>query len=168
MQRLKNYLRPFMSWKFLLCFFLAWLVTNGWSYIFIIIGTTCDINWMLNTALSYQAFLWMPFTPEKLVTIPMAMWFNAKMFKDEKTHNNLTKMKEQALKDWHLFKNGPMLNYTIGIFTCAAACLLAAYVVTHPMRWYVTGALSALALIIMFTSIAVSIKGLMKHSSYKE
>ena len=105
MQRLKNYLRPFLSLKFLLCFFLAWLVTNGWSYAFIIIGWTCNINWMFNVGIGYQAFLWMPFTPEKLVTIPMAIWFNATIFKDKKTHDNLTKMKEQAISDWNKIKS---------------------------------------------------------------
>lgn len=66
---------------------------------------SCDIEWMTNTGAGWQAFLWMPFTPEKLVTIPMAMWFNAKLFKDEKTHNNLAKMKQQAISDWNKIKN---------------------------------------------------------------
>lgn len=104
-ERIKNYLKPFLSFKFLLCFFLAWFITNGWSYIFIIIGTACDIDWMFNVGAGWQAFLWMPFTPEKLVTIPMAMWFNAKMFRDEKTHNNLANMKQQAISDWNKVKN---------------------------------------------------------------
>ena len=100
MQRIKNYLRPFLSWKFLLCFFLAWFVTNGWSYAFIIIGLLCDIDWMFDVGAGFQAFLWMPFTPEKLVTIPMAMWFNFKIFKDEKTTTMLANMLSQAKEDW--------------------------------------------------------------------
>ena len=100
MGRAKNYLRPFLSYKFLICFFLAWLITNGWSYAFIIVGLSCDIEWMSAVGLGYQAFLWLPFTPEKLVTIPMAMWFNARIFKDEKNKELLTNMKQQAIQDW--------------------------------------------------------------------
>lgn len=104
-RRLKNYLRPFLSLKFLLCFFLAWQVTNGWSYAFIIIGLTCDIPWMFNVGTGWQAFLWMPFTPEKLVTIPLAMWFNKLIFRDEKTKRMLGAMKNQAKDDWQGIKN---------------------------------------------------------------
>lgn len=100
MKRIKNYLRPFLRWKFLLCFFLAWLITNGWSYAFIIIGELCSIDWMFNVGVGWQAFLWMPFTPEKLVTMPMAMWFNYKMFKDDKTTKMLENMLNQAKDDW--------------------------------------------------------------------
>lgn len=81
------------------------MITNGWSYIFIIIGTACNINWLLNTGLGWQTFLWLPFTPEKLVTIPIAMWFNFKLFNDEKTNMLLTNMKKQALQDWNKVKN---------------------------------------------------------------
>lgn len=104
MKRLKNYLRPFLSWRFLICFFLSWFVTNGWSYIFIIIGLVFDINWIFNVGAGWQAFLWMPFTPEKLVTIPMAMWFNFKLFKDEKTTGLLNDMLGQAKADWQKAK----------------------------------------------------------------
>ena len=60
---------------------------------------------MFNAGAAWQAFLWLPCTPEKLVTIPMAMWFNAKLFKDKKTQQDLANMKEQAWKDWNKFKS---------------------------------------------------------------
>ena len=100
MKRLKNYLRPFLSIKFVVCFVLAWAIVNGWSIAFIIIGALCDIGWMLNVGVAYQAFWYLPFTPEKLITIPMAMWFNYKLFKDEKNAQLLSNMKNQALYDW--------------------------------------------------------------------
>lgn len=103
MERIKNYLRPFLKWKFALCFFIAWFIINGWSYIFILIGSLCDITWMLNSGAGWQAFLWLPGTPEKLVLIPMAMWFNAKFIHDEKTHTDLAEMRKQALADWKKF-----------------------------------------------------------------
>jgi hypothetical protein len=105
MKRIKNYLKPFLSWKFLLCFFLAWLITNGWSYIFIIIGLACDIKLLLNIGIGYQTFLWLPITPEKLITIPMAMWFNFRIFHDKQTDELLVNMKQQAKEDWQKIKN---------------------------------------------------------------
>lgn len=56
-------------------------------------------------AISYQAFLWLPCTPEKLVTIPLAMWFNSLLFKDEKTQRLLLNMKLQAKEDWSKIKS---------------------------------------------------------------
>lgn len=102
---MKNYLKPFLSIKFLICFFLAWMITNGWSYIFLAIGYLKDIDWMLKVALAYQAFLWLPITPEKLITIPIAMWFNFRLFKDDKTAALLDDLKAQALKDWNRIKS---------------------------------------------------------------
>lgn len=65
---------------------------------------------MLDVGAGWQAFLWLPFTPEKLVTIPLAMWFNAKLVKDPKTKASLVEMKAQAYADWQkikkMFKRG--------------------------------------------------------------
>lgn len=55
---------------------------------------------MFDVGAGWQAFLWLPCTPEKLVTIPMAMWFNFKLFKDAKTEAHLKTMLEQARYDW--------------------------------------------------------------------
>ena len=96
---MKNYLRPFLSWKFLLCFFSAWFITNGWAYVLTTLGPILHIKWMTTVGSSYLALIWLPCTPEKLLTIPLAMWFNFKVFKDEKTHQNLLNMKAQAIKD---------------------------------------------------------------------
>lgn len=104
-QRLKNYFRPFLKWRFLVCFFLAWMITNGWSYIFIGLGMCFNITWMLSIGTGWQAFLWLPCTPEKLVTIPIAIWFNTFLFNDERTHQELQTMKQQAKDDWQKIKN---------------------------------------------------------------
>lgn len=130
-----KYLRPFLSIKFLICFMLAWMITNGWSYIFITIGSLKDIKWMLKVALSYQAFLWLPITPEKLVTIPIAMWFNFKFFKDAKTEKMFKELKVQALKD---FVCVYMCAYIRIIFPCKTFLLHFYYIfvaiLLHP--WY--------------------------------
>ena len=93
------------SLKMALCFFLAWMITNGWSYIFLAVGYLKDIPWMLKIALGYQAFLWLPVTPEKLITIPIAVWINLKVFKDEKTAKLLNSMKDKAVKEWRKIRS---------------------------------------------------------------
>ena len=59
--------------RFLLCFGIAWLITNGWSYILFGIGTYFQIGWMIAVSTAYLAFLWIPFSPEKIVTVGIAM-----------------------------------------------------------------------------------------------
>ena len=70
----------------MLCFGLAWLITNGWSYIMLGLGILLDIAWMQTVASAYLAFLWIPFTPEKILTVLIAIFFLKHFFpKDEKT-----------------------------------------------------------------------------------
>ena len=57
----------------LLCLALGWLITNGWSYIMFGIGTYLEINWMVAVSGAYLAFLWLPISPEKLVTFAIAI-----------------------------------------------------------------------------------------------
>ena len=59
--------------RFLLCFGIAWLITNGWSYIMLGVGTYFGIGWMIAVATAYLAFLWLPVSPEKIVTVLIAM-----------------------------------------------------------------------------------------------
>lgn len=85
-QVIYDYIKPFLSWKFLVSFFLAWFITNGWAYVIIFVGTRYHIKWMTTIGASYQGFLWLPCTPEKLVTIPIAIFFHKLLFpKDFKT-----------------------------------------------------------------------------------
>ncbi len=69
----------------MICFGLAWMITNGWSYLFVLFGTWFSIKWMRNVGLGYLAFLWIPGTPEKLITIPIAMWLR-KLFFPKHSH----------------------------------------------------------------------------------
>lgn len=97
---IKDTIKPFLNFKFLLSFFLAWMITNGWSYVFLIVGTIFKIKWMLTIGASYQAFLWMPWTPEKLVTIPLAIFFHKVLFpKDFKNIDKLNKMLKKEKKN---------------------------------------------------------------------
>ena len=88
----------FANPRLLLCLVLAWIVTNGWSYIMLGLGILFDITWMQAVASAYLAFLWIPVTPEKILTVIIAIFFLKRFFpKDEKTlailHNMFEKVK---------------------------------------------------------------------------
>ena len=83
--------------RFLLCFGLAWMITNGWCYIFIGVGAFYDIEWMFYVGTTYLAFLWLPIIPEKIITIPMSIALLKLFFpKDQKTLAVLTNMYQKA------------------------------------------------------------------------
>ena len=104
-KKLWVYFKPFTNWKFLISFGIAWMITNGWCYLFMIFGKTLDIGWMFAVGTAYAAFLYMPFTPEKLITIPMAMFFQKILFrKDEKLQEQFLNMKLEAKEDWNSTK----------------------------------------------------------------
>ena len=70
----------------ILCFGMAWMITNGWAYLGVAAGTAFRCEWLTALSSAYLAFLWFPFTAEKIVTIAIAVWLLRKMFPgDEKT-----------------------------------------------------------------------------------
>lgn len=80
--------------RFLLCFGIAWIITNGWSYAMFGIGMFFDIGWMKAVAGAYMAALWLPFTPEKIVTFAIALALRRWIFpNDKKTEEQLKAMK---------------------------------------------------------------------------
>lgn len=82
--------------RFLLCFGIGWMITNGWSYIMLGVGTYYNIGWMIAVAGAYLAFLWLPVSPEKIVTLAIAMALLRWLFpKDEKTLGVLKDMHEK-------------------------------------------------------------------------
>ena len=85
-QKTKTAIQFILNPRFLLCFGMAWMITNGWSYILLAIGTFFQITWMIAVAGAYTALLLFPFTPEKLITLIIAMALLRWLFpNDEKT-----------------------------------------------------------------------------------
>lgn len=79
-EKLKKFLLFFLNPRLLLCFGIAWMITNGWSYLLLAVGTWLQNGWMIGVAGAYLAFLWLPISPEKLVTVAIAiallrLWF---------------------------------------------------------------------------------------------
>ena len=104
-EKVKKVVEFLLNPRFLLCFGLAWMITNGWCYIFIGVGAFYDIEWMFYVGTTYLAFLWLPITPEKIITIPMSIAFLKLFFpKDQKTlavlQNMYQKAKEALKKQW--------------------------------------------------------------------
>ncbi len=101
-QRLKTVARFVANPRLLLCVAVAWVITNGWSYVLFAIGTALQIEWMIAVGGAYLTFLWLPVSPEKLVTVTIAMvllrwWFP----NDQRT---LAVLKESYAKTKEAFK----------------------------------------------------------------
>ena len=93
----KTVLEFILNPRLLLCFGLAWLITNGWAYITAAIAVWLDIGWLGAIAGGYLAALWIPFTPEKIITVIIAIFLLKLLFpKDKKTLKKLHNMKEKA------------------------------------------------------------------------
>jgi len=104
MKKLKIYLLPFLNLKFLLSFGIAWMITNGWAYVCLGLSIIFKIHWLQVVSSTYIAFLYLPFTAEKLITIPMAIFIQTKIFpNDIKLHRQLANMHYQAFKDSYKF-----------------------------------------------------------------
>lgn len=72
--------------RLLFCIAVAWVITNGWSYVMFAVGTGFGIPWMTAVAGAYLAFLWLPVSPEKLVTFTIAIALLRWLFpEDQKT-----------------------------------------------------------------------------------
>lgn len=96
-QKIKDFLKKAVMFllnpRLLLCFGLGWMITNGWSYILLILGTWLKIGWMVGVSGAYLTFLWLPISPEKIITITIAMWLMKVLFpNDTKTLGVLREM----------------------------------------------------------------------------
>lgn len=99
-ERIKGIVRRvlefFLNPRLVLCFGLAWFITNGWSYVFAAVGSALNITWMYVIGFSWMTFLWFPFTPEKIVTLFITLFLLRRLFPgDQKTLGVI--LREQAV-----------------------------------------------------------------------
>ena len=85
--------------RFLLCLGIAWMITNGWSYIMLGVGTYYEIGWMVAVASAYLAFLWLPVSPEKIATFVIALALLRWLFPNDKKTLAVLKQLLQKTKD---------------------------------------------------------------------
>ena len=88
--------------RLLLCFGIAWMITNGWSYVMLAAGTWLGVPWMIAVATAYLTILWLP-SPEKIVTCAIAIVLLRILFPHDKyTLGVLQDMRRAAID---AFKN---------------------------------------------------------------
>ena len=93
---LQKVIRFFANPRLLLCLAVAWMITNGWSYVLFALGTWRSIPWMVSVGGAYLAFLWLPVSPEKLATVAIAMALLRWLFpQDQQTLGVLREMGEK-------------------------------------------------------------------------
>ena len=91
--------------RLILCFMIGWLITNGWSYVLFGVGTYLGIEWMIAVSGAYLAFLWLPISPEKIVTCAIAIALLRWLFPgDTKTLAVLRGWYEKAKHAFHARK----------------------------------------------------------------
>ncbi len=100
-QKIKYWIKTVIEFvlnpRLLLCFGIAWIITNGWAYITAALAAWLKIAWLGAIAGAYLAALWIPFTPEKIITVIIAIFLLKLLFpSDKKTLQKLHNMKEKA------------------------------------------------------------------------
>lgn len=79
-KKCKKWLGALTNPRLLFCLAVGWFITNGWSYCALGAGVYFEIDWLRNLATVYLGLLWVPGTPEKIVTFGIAiallrLWF---------------------------------------------------------------------------------------------
>lgn len=94
---IKTALEFILNPRLLLCFGIAWIITNGWAYIAAAIAVWLNIGWLGAVSGAYLAALWLPFTPEKIITLIIAIFLLKLLFpNDKKTLEKLHDMNNKA------------------------------------------------------------------------
>lgn len=90
----------FANPRLLLCLAIAWMITNGWSYVMLGLGGLLGQEWMLAVAGTYMAMLWFPFTPEKVLTVIIAILLLKWLFPhDTRTLAVLASIKKRVITE---------------------------------------------------------------------
>ena len=106
LNKLYIYIKPFLNWRFLICFLIPWSITNGIWYVGLWIGTKFRITWLATTCGAYIVNLYMPWACEKVLIIPIAIWLCKVLFKShKKTHDDLQRMFAEAKRDLKTITN---------------------------------------------------------------
>lgn len=108
--KIKTYISPFLNWRILVIYVPIWFLMSGWTYLFIYLGTRHHVGWMLAAGTFWATVLWLPFTPEKLITIPLTLYLYVKLF-GHKESEKLERMLVEARRDWEATKRWFKRNY---------------------------------------------------------
>ena len=96
-EKIKKILQFLLNPRLIFCFGIAWMITNGWAYVFLGIGTWLGIGWMAAVGGAWLTLLWIPMTPEKIVTVAISIALLRWLFpRDEKTLKILRNLHAKA------------------------------------------------------------------------
>lgn len=107
--KIKTYISPFLNWRILIIYVPIWFIMSGWTYLFIFLGTRHHVGWMLAAGTFWATVLWLPFTPEKLITVPLTLYLYVKLF--GKGNEKLERLIVEAKQDWEATKRWFKRNY---------------------------------------------------------
>lgn len=97
-EQAREWSRILLNPRLLFCLALAWMITNGWSYILFGIGMALGVNWMRIVGGAYMSFLWLPFTPEKLLTALIAIGLLRLLYPDDQQTLGVLRAKIRNLR----------------------------------------------------------------------
>ena len=109
LKKIKTYISPFLNWRILVIYVPIWFIMSGWTYLFIYLGTRHHVGWMLAAGTFWATVLWLPFTPEKLITIPLTLFIYVKWVGH--SDGKLEAMVVEARSDWNNVKAWFRRNY---------------------------------------------------------
>lgn len=88
-----------------ICYCIAWMITNGWAYVGIGVGSYYNIHWLTSISVAYLAILWSPFCFELIITLIITMALMKFFFPNDKetlrtirVYSRYYKMKVKAIK----------------------------------------------------------------------
>ena len=108
--KIKTYISPFLNWRILIIYLPIWFLMSGWTYLFIYLGTRHHVGWMLAAGTFWATVLWLPITPEKLITIPLTILVYVKWVGH--SDPKLEAMVKEAKNDWEATKRWFKRNYS--------------------------------------------------------
>ena len=109
LKKIKTYISPFLNWRILIIYLPIWFIMSGWTYLFIFLGTRHHVGWMLAAGTFWATILWLPFTPEKLITVPLTILLYVKLFGH--SDPKLERLVVEAKSDWENTKRWFKRNY---------------------------------------------------------
>lgn len=84
-------IKPFLTWRILICYLPFWMLFTGWTYVALAMGNA----WWKTAAGVWLAWMWMPWCPEKLITIPLTIWLHKILFPKHSTNELDEILKEE-------------------------------------------------------------------------
>ncbi len=95
----KPWVRAITNPHLLISIGIAWFITNGWSYCALGFGVYFEIAWLRNLGTFWLGLLWLPGTPEKLLTFALAIGILRLLFPDDTRTLTILRQKRRQLHE---------------------------------------------------------------------